>query len=209
MAFNSLFTPTKINSLDIPNRFAMAPMTRQFSPNQTPNEQVVEYYKKRAEGEVGLIITEGTTLQSIESTMGETVPKIQTDVTTKQWKEVTDAVHKTSSKIAVQIWHVGSMRRPEQTQNPNIGMQSPSGLRMPGKKIAEPLSDEQIQDVIEDYSQAAKASVEANFDAIELHGAHGYLIDQFLWEGTNQRNDKWGGNFEKRDHLCCRSYQGH
>ena len=190
---SSLFTPFTCKSLTVANRFAMAPMTRMMSPNQTPNESVAEYYRKRAAGGVGLVITEGTTLRSHESTMGEGVPKIVGD-TTSQWQQVCDAVHAEGGKVAVQIWHVGALRNPETTANPDVGIQSPSGKSSPRKTKAEPLSEEAVTDIVEDYRVSAHAAVQAGFDAIELHGAHGYLIDQFLWEGTNQRSDRYGGD---------------
>lgn len=202
LAYPQLFTPVQINKLTIANRFAMAPMTRQMSPDQTPNDAVVEYYTKRARGGVGLVITEGTTLRSMESTMGDTVPKI-TDETVAGWRKVCDSVHSAGSKIAIQIWHVGALRRPQDTGSPAIGRQSPSGLSSPGKKKAEPITEQLIEQILEDYAQAAKASVAAGFDAIEIHGAHGYLIDQFLWQGTNERSDRWGGDMLGRATFAC------
>ncbi|MGI9344920.1 MAG: NADH:flavin oxidoreductase [Gammaproteobacteria bacterium] len=198
-----LFSPTQINRLQIPNRFAMAPMTRQMSPDQTPTDQVVEYYRKRAAGGVGLIITEGTTLRSMESTMNEQVPKLDASVTVDAWRQVVQAVHAENAKIAVQIWHVGALRRPKDTLNPGVGIQSPSGLSSPGKRKAEPLTDTQIQGIIDDYVESARVAKEIGFDAIELHGAHGYLIDQFLWAGTNERSDRWGGDMLARSEFVC------
>ena len=200
-SYSHLFSPITINKLEIPNRWAMAPMTRMMSPDQTPHEGVVEYYRKRAAGGVGLIITEGTTLRSMESTMGETVPKID-EVTVDQWRQVCNAVQSEGSKIAVQVWHVGALRKPADTANADIGIQSPSGLSSPGKAKGEPISDSEIQQILDDYAVAARASVAAGFDAIELHGAHGYLIDQFLWEGTNERTDKWGGDMLARSEFA-------
>ena len=193
-----LFTPFVHKSLHLANRTVMAPMTRNFSPNYVPTADVVEYYRRRAAGGVGLIITEGTTVPHKASNGYENVPAFHGEAALAGWKRVVDAVHQAGGKIAPQLWHVGSIRRTGVGPDKAVPAYSPSGLFKAGKHNGEVMSLADIQDVISAFADAAKSAQELGFDAVEIHGAHGYLIDQFFWEGTNQRTDQYGGSLANR-----------
>ncbi len=195
---DSLLRPFELKSLKMRNRVAMAPMTRTFSPGYVPNDQVVGYYQRRAEGEVGLIITEGTFVGHKAANGYEGVPAIYGDEAMAGWKKVVDAVHAAGGQIIPQLWHVGSVRKPGIGPDKDVPAYSPSGLFKPGKKNGEAMSKADIQDVIRAFAESAKAAKEVGFDGVEIHGAHGYLLDQFFWEGTNQRDDEYGGSIENR-----------
>lgn len=192
-----LFKPFTLRNLELPNRIVMAPMTRQFSPNGVPDQSVADYYRRRAEGGVGLIITEGTTIPHNAASSGVQIPSFHGDAL-EGWKHVVDTVHEAGGKIAPQLWHVGAIRKPGEGPYPEYPSASPSGYIKPGKQVLEPLSVAEIEELIEAYTQAAVDAVKIGFDAIELHGAHGYLIDNFFWEGTNVREDEYGGDLVKR-----------
>lgn len=189
-----LFQPFTLGSLQLENRIVMAPMTRSFSPGGVPGEDVVAYYRRRAENAVGLIITEGTTIDRPGASFDPAVPNFHAPESLAGWKKAVDAVHAAGGKIAPQLWHVGMARRPGTGPHPEAPSDSPSGVLPNGKQIGEPMSDADIADTIGAFAKAAKAAVETGFDAIELHGAHGYLIDQFFWEGLNKRADRFGGD---------------
>ena len=193
-----LFSPFKHGSLELPNRVVMAPMTRNLSPNNIPDDNVVEYYRKRAAGGVGLIITEGTCIGHKAASGYPDVPFIAGEEALAGWKKVVDAVHAEGGKIAPQLWHVGAFRKPGVEPGGDLLGYSPSGMLIPGKVRGHAMTEEDVQEAIEAYIQAAVDAERIGFDAIELHGAHGYLIDGFFWEGTNQRDDKYGGSVEKR-----------
>jgi 2,4-dienoyl-CoA reductase-like NADH-dependent reductase (Old Yellow Enzyme family) len=123
------------------------------------------------------------------------------------WEKVVKAVHAAGGKIAPQLWHVGSIRKPGEGPYPDYPSAAPSGLLGPGKKVLEPLSTTEIDELVAAYAQAASDAVRLGFDAIELHGAHGYLIDNFFWEGTNQRDDKYGGSLENRTRFAVEIMQ--
>ncbi|MCB1189812.1 MAG: NADH:flavin oxidoreductase [Leptospiraceae bacterium] len=193
-----LFEPIKLKNLELANRIVMAPMTRNFSPNYIPGENVAEYYKKRAANDVGLIITEGTTINHKAANGYPNVPAFHGEKALAGWKKVAEAVHSVGGKIAPQIWHVGNVKRVGVEPNPEIPGYGPMQMERKGKIIGVAMTKEDIDMVVAAYAQAAKDSKEIGFDAVEIHGAHGYLIDQFFWEKTNQRSDEYGGSFEKR-----------
>jgi 2,4-dienoyl-CoA reductase-like NADH-dependent reductase (Old Yellow Enzyme family) len=188
-----LFSPFQLGSLELANRFVMAPMTRSRSPEGQPDDLVVAYYRRRAEHGVGLIITEGTTIDHPVATGDPNVPRFHGPALAV-WKQVADAVHAAGGRIWPQLWHVGTARRPATPPYPNEQSVGPSGLVAPGKKKAREMTERDIADVIEGYASSARAARELGFDGLELHGAHGYLIDQFFWGGTNVREDTWGGS---------------
>lgn len=180
----------------------MAPMTRQFSPNGVPGENVKRYYQRRAAHEVGLIITEGTTVDHKAASNDTNIPCFHGDAALQGWKNVVDAVHAAGGKIAPQLWHMGSMRKPGTGAYPDYPSASPSGLVKPGKKVMQPLSVREIEQLIAAFANAAASAKELGFDAIELHGAHGYLLDTFFWQGTNIREDKYGGSIARRTQFA-------
>ena len=188
-----LFSPLSINELEIPNRIVMAPMTRSKSPNSTPGEDVVLYYKRRAEHGVGLIITEGTTVDTPNSSDDINIPSFHGEKPLAGWKNVVENVHEVGGLIFPQIWHQGTLRRAETTWNSDFPSWGPSGLGLVDKKVSEPMTLDEIEASIDAFVKAIYSAKELGFDGAEIHGAHGYLLDQFFWEGTNVRNDDWGG----------------
>ena len=198
-----LFSHFQSKTMKLPNRIVMAPMTRNFSPNNVPSNDVVSYYRRRAQGGVGLIITEGTCVNHIASNCYPNVPYMHGEESIAGWSNVVDAVHDVGGQIAAQLWHVGAVRKMGMPPNPEVNGYGPSGMNVPGKQNREIMTIEDIDQVISAFVKAAKTSKEIGFDAIELHGAHGYLLDQFFWSGTNQRNDKYAGSIEKRCEFVC------
>ena len=203
MSSNPLFQPFSYKSLSLTNRVVMAPMTRSRSPNGTPGEDVAAYYRRRAEGGVGLIVTEGTTVDRPGASNNENVPNFYEPASLEGWKRVVKEVHAAGGKIAPQLWHQGMMRKPGTGPHPDGKSDGPSGLSATGKLVGEPMTDEDIADTIEAFAKAAAASKEIGFDCVELHGAHGYLIDQFFWDGANKRTDIWGGDLVRRTRFAA------
>lgn len=193
-----LFEPFELHSLKLRNRVAMAPMTRNFSPNGVPGDDVVAYYRRRAEAGVGLIITEGTTVNHAAANGYPNVPAFHGAEALEGWKKVVDAVHEAGGTIFPQLWHVGAVRKEGTPPDASVPGYSPSGLFAPGKPNGKAMSKEDINDVVTAFADAAQDAKALGFDGVEIHGAHGYLLDQFLWEGTNQRDDEYGGSLENR-----------
>lgn len=202
MPANALFKPYSQGNLSLTNRIVMAPMTRQFSPNGVPTSDVAGYYKRRAQGGTGLIITEGTTVNDKVATMDANIPQFHGEEALTGWKNVVDEVHSVGGKIMPQLWHVGMARIAEKAPYPELSSAGPSGLFKPGKQGAEPMTEEHIESVIAAFAQAAADAKSIGMDGVEIHGAHGYLIDQFFWEGTNQRTDSWGGSMDNRGRFA-------
>lgn len=190
MNLSPLLRPFECKSIKAKNRVVMAPMTRSKSPDGIPTVDVATYYERRAKGDIGLIITEGTVIERPASKMMADIPNFFGDAL-PAWKNVVDKVHAAGGQIAPQIWHVGNVGMYKGWEPTPID--SPSGYIKPDEKNAEPMSEEAIADTIAKFAQSAKAAKDLGFDAIELHGAHGYLIDQFFWKELNKRTDKWGG----------------
>lgn len=197
-----LFKPFSHGNINISNRIVMAPMTRQMSPDNTPNDKVVEYYRRRAAGGVGLIITEGTCINHPAANYDDNIPNIWGEKPLAGWKKVTNAVHGEGGKIMAQLWHVGAVRRVGQPPNPEVPGFGPSGMTAPGVVKCHVMTEEDIADHIAAYANAAKDAKAVGFDGVEIHGAHGYLIDQFFWQGLNQRTDKWGGSMDNRGRFA-------
>lgn len=180
MQTNSLFTPFSYKNLQLDNRIVMAPMTRAQSDNGVPTQAIVDYYARRAEAEVGLILSEGTVINRPASKSVQNVPDFFGEQALQGWKQVIDGVHKYGGKMGPQLWHVGDTRSSE--DYPTVAMESVAGMS---------LAD--IEDTIQQFAKSAKSAKDLGFDCLEIHGAHGYLIDQFFWEGTNTRTDLYGG----------------
>jgi 2,4-dienoyl-CoA reductase-like NADH-dependent reductase (Old Yellow Enzyme family) len=197
-----LFKPFFSNNLTLPNRVVMAPMTRSFSPGGVPGADVAAYYRRRAENGVGLIITEGTVIDHPAATNDPRVPRFHGDDALAGWARVLAEVHAAGGKIMPQLWHVGTVRKLGDLPNPEAPPIGPSGLFKPGRKVGEPMTEAEIAAVIAAYAQAATDAKRLGFDGIELHGAHGYLIDQFFWEGTNLRTDRYGGDMVGRTRFA-------
>lgn len=179
MSYSSLFVPFEYKNLVLRNRLVMAPMTRAQSPDGVPTPQVADYYERRAAAEVGLILTEGTVINRPASKNQKDIPNFYGEAALGAWKQVVDQVTAQNGAIAPQIWHVG---------NSPYGWTPPVPFESP-----DTMSLEDIHRTIAAFADAARSAKALGFHALELHGAHGYLIDQFFWEKTNNRTDEYGG----------------
>ncbi|HWA31354.1 MAG TPA: NADH:flavin oxidoreductase, partial [Rhizomicrobium sp.] len=193
-----LFTPYKLKGLSLPNRIVMAPMTRSKSPGQVPGADVAAYYRARAEGGVGLILTEGTSPEHKSASNDANVPAFFGKEALAGWANVLKEVKAAGGHIMPQLWHQGVVRHKGQGPYPEEKSMSPSGLSKPGHKVTEPMTDAEIADVIGGFAKSARYAMDMGFDGVEIHGAHGYLIDQFFWDGINERADRFGGNLAQR-----------
>ncbi|NDW06211.1 NADH:flavin oxidoreductase [Jiella pacifica] len=190
---NALFRPFRLKSLELKNRIVMAPMTRSMAPNGVPGAANAAYYRRRAEGGVGLILSEGTVIDRPAARNDPGIPFFHGDEALAGWQAVIDEVHAAGGKMAPQIWHVGSVKSFLTKWEPAAGIESPSGLVAPATLRGDAMSEEAIADTVAAFAKAAVDAKRLGFDTVEIHGAHGYLIDQFFWSGTNDRADRWGG----------------
>jgi 2,4-dienoyl-CoA reductase-like NADH-dependent reductase (Old Yellow Enzyme family) len=198
----SLFSPFSFKNLTLTNRIVMAPMTREFALGGVPGPDIVAYYRRRAENGVGLIVTEGTMVNHPAASSSPNCPYFYGEEALAGWAKVVKAVHEVGGRIVPQLWHVGMQRKIGSLPNPDSLPVGPSGLNIAGEKITEPMSEAEILAVVEAFGEAAGHAKRLGFDGIEIHGAHGYLIDQFFWEKTNQRTDRYGGNLVKRTRFA-------
>jgi 2,4-dienoyl-CoA reductase-like NADH-dependent reductase (Old Yellow Enzyme family) len=187
------------------SRLVMAPMTRMFSPEGIPGENVAQYYRKRAENGVGLIITEGTAINHPAAVMSPDIPRFYGDEALNGWAKVVEEVHQAGGKIIPQLWHVGAARRAGSEPNVDAPPVSPSGFTLRGARNEKikALTRDEVAEMIDTYAEAAANAKTIGFDGIELHGAHGYLIDQFFWELTNKRDDEYGGDLAERTKFAA------
>lgn len=207
MSINALFQPFHLKTLNLANRIVMAPMTRSMSKNNIPGPDVATYYGRRAKGGVGLIISEGTAIDHKASHGYPDVPNFYGQEALEGWKKVIETVHQDGGKMFPQLWHVGSFRQsnikvtsaidPHHPQIPvTVPGYGPSAIQHPGLPKGEPpheMTHDDIKEVVQSFARAAKNAKELGFDGLEIHGAHGYLIDQFFWDVTNKRTDEYGG----------------
>ena len=208
MTAPNLFTPIKLGSLDLPNRVFMAPLTRcRASEGHVPNDLNAEYYAQRAAA--GLIISEATSVSPTGYGYPAT-PGIHTAAQVEGWKKVTSAVHAKGGHIFLQLWHVGRISHP--AFQPDGGLPvAPSAVKPKGQVFTgtgmedyvtpRALELSEIPAIIAEYVHGAKLAKEAGFDGVEIHNANGYLLDQFLRDGTNRRNDSYGGSTANRSRL--------
>ncbi|MEM9193804.1 MAG: NADH:flavin oxidoreductase [Myxococcota bacterium] len=209
VSLDPLFTPFSYGDVSLRNRFVMAPMTRSRSPGGVPTDDVVAYYRRRAESEVGLITSEGTLPGHPAASAYPDVPEFHGDGLAG-WRKVIAAVREAGGVMVPQLWHVGSYRQPGLPPDPSVNGYGPSAIPHPGggrkDKPAVPaheMSVEDIEQVIGAFRDSAAAAKELGFHGVEIHGAHGYLIDQFFWERTNQRTDAFGGSLQARTKFAC------
>lgn len=205
----TLFDPVKFGDIELANRIVMAPLTRNRSPKAIPNDLNAAYYEQRASA--GLLITEGTPVTQQGQGYAD-VPGLYLPEAVAGWKKVTDAVHKKGGKIVTQIWHVGRVSHVSLQPN-GAAPVAPSAIPAGGKtyiidengngafaetSAPRALETAEIAGIVADYAKGARAAIDAGFDGVEIHGANGYLIDQFLKDGANQRTDEYGGSIENR-----------
>jgi N-ethylmaleimide reductase len=207
----SLFEPTQAGDIALANRIAMAPLTRNRSPEAIPTDLVATYYAQRASA--GLIISEATAISPQGQGYAD-VPGLYGTEQLDGWKRVTRAVHQAGGKIVVQLWHVGRISHTS-LQPGNAQPVAPSAIRAHAKTVlikdgvptftetSEPraLDAEELPGIVQDYRHAARNAIAAGFDGVEIHAANGYLIDQFLKTGANQRTDDYGGSIKNRARL--------
>jgi len=203
-----LFSPTRLGAIEVTNRIAMAPLTRNRAiHDRIPNPLAIQYYEQRASA--GLIIAEATQISPMGQGYLDT-PGIYSQAQIDAWKKVTDAVHARGGKIVLQLWHVGRISHTSLLPEGEVPV-APSALRANAKTftaegfedVSEPraLRLDEIPGLIQDFRQAARNAITAGFDGVEVHAANGYLIDQFLRDGSNQRTDEYGGSIENRTRL--------
>ncbi|MCJ0905388.1 NADH:flavin oxidoreductase [Rhodococcus sp. ARC_M6] len=208
---NPLFQPLRIRSLELANRIVMSPMTRSRSTDGVPGQDVADYYSRRASGGTGLIVTEGVAIDHATAVDHVNVPNLHTPEALAGWRKVVDDVHAAGGKIVPQLWHVGPLWGAMMQLDPELKPMRPSGEWGPlgvtsytaeyverAQAVTEAMTEQDITDVIAAYARSAVNALEVGFDGIALHGGHGYLLDSFLWEGTNKRDDAWGGDIERR-----------
>ncbi len=203
---NQLFTPITLGNCHLPNRIVMAPLTRMRAPDNIPTDLMVEYYRQRATA--GLIITEATPITPMGIGYPAT-PGIYNQQQIDGWQKVTKAVHDQDGRIFLQLWHVGRISHPDFHQG-ELPV-APTAIAAKGQAVTptgmqafvvpRALATEELPTVVEQYRQAAENALAAGFDGVEIHGANGYLLDQFLRDGTNQRTDDFGGSIENRCRL--------
>ncbi|MDT8341001.1 MAG: alkene reductase [Longimicrobiales bacterium] len=209
-ASSPLFTPFSLGRLRLPNRAVMAPMTRSRAPGNRPNDLMAEYYRQRAGA--GLIVTEGTS----PSPNGLGYPRIPGLFDRDQvagWRGVADAVHAAGGRIFVQLMHTGRVTHPANLpagatalapspvplESTRMWVDGEGLLEIPAARAMTPV---EVEATLEEFTAGARLAVDAGFDGVELHGANGYLIEQFLHPHTNRRDDDWGGSLEARAGFC-------
>ncbi len=193
MTAQQLFQPFRLRSLNLKNRIVMAPMTRSFSPGGIPTAAVADYYARHARGEVGLIVSEGTVVNRLAASNDSDIPQFHGEKPLLGWKAVIDETHAAGGVMAPQLWHMGVVAPKASGWRPPAPFEGPSGLVAPGVIGGVAMTQGDIAATILAFAQAAAAARALGFDAVEIHGAHGYLIDQFFWHPTNQRTDAYGG----------------
>ncbi|WP_250536357.1 12-oxophytodienoate reductase [Caballeronia sp. AZ10_KS36] len=187
-----LFTPFTIHALTIPNRIVMSAMTRGFCTGGVPGDDVLAYYRARAAGGVGLIITEAVAVQRAAAAEVQGIPVFHTAEARAGWSSVVKAVHDEGGKIAAQLHHAGALRDPALMGASAVPNDEPNSMT-----VAD------IENTITAFGEAAATARALGFDAVEVHGANGNLIDQFLWEGRNTRSDSWGGSLIARTKFAA------
>ena len=217
-----LLRPLRINNaVTLPNRIVMAPMTRNRSPDGVPGQDVADYYRRRAENSVGLIVTEGVAVDH-PAAVGDAglsesaVPDMFGTAALNGWRRVVDAVHTAGSLIFPQLWHQGVMRIDGSGRYPDAPSMRPSGIWGPaGRRTSSAadyvavmlpptraMTESEIGDVIAAFATSAVNAAGVGFDGIALHGAHGYLFDAFFWTDTNLRTDRFGGDIVGRSRFA-------
>ncbi|MDA8744849.1 alkene reductase [Rubripirellula amarantea] len=199
----TLFRPLRVGAIEIPHRIIMAPLTRARATHRVPNAMMAEYYRQRASA--ALIISEATAI-SEQGYGWQGAPGIYSDEHVEGWKRISESVHVAGGRLFLQLWHMGRVSHPDfqggaLPVGPSPIAATGEAHTPNGKKpyvIPRALSPSEIRHIVEDYAIATESAKEAGFDGVEIHGANGYLIDQFLRDSSNQRDDDYGGSIENR-----------
>ncbi len=194
-----LFQPFSLGRMALPNRIVMAPMTRQHSPDGVPGQDVADYYRRRAEGGVGLLITEGAFIDHPGANAFPDGPDFFGEAALAGWRRTVESVHGAGGRIVVQLWHCGPERRPGLPHDPAVPGFGPVEIRDDHDRIlVKAMTEADIADVVTSYARAAAQAEALGFDGVEIHAAHEFLLDTFLWERSNTRTDAYGGSLENR-----------
>lgn len=208
LAESRLFKPIKMGNLTLHHRIAMCPLTRfRASDDHVPTSSFQEYYSQRASVAGTLLISEGTFISAADGGFAN-VPGIYNDEQITAWRSVTDAVHAKGGYIFCQLWALGRTAEPEVAEKEGIEFRSSSNIPPDSvRPKPKPLTVSDINETVQNYAQAAKNAIVAGFDGVELHGANGYLIDQFIQDRCNQRTDAYGGSIENRSRFAVQVVQ--
>ena len=204
-----LFRPFRHGALALRNRLAMAPMTRKRSPGGVPTEEVAAYYRRRGEGGIGLIFSEGTfvdhpTAGAEDGGSYRDIPGFAGRDALAGWERVRLAVAATGAAMMPQLWHLGEVRRRGMGPDPAVPGVGPRRLVEAGEVLVEALAEPAMEEIAAAYARSARWARELGFDGVALHGAHGYLLDQFFWPEANDRQDGHGGDMRARSRFACR-----
>jgi len=217
VSVDALFEPLRIGATTLRNRLAMAPMTRCFAQDEVHDPRAVEYYARRARAGIGLIISEGSPPPTPEAPYHRDVPGFGSQAALDKWKDIADAVNAAGSHMLVQLWHAGILRDAAASRYPDVPSIGPSGvfpvIRPDNPEVVEnqvigremTLAD--IERIIELFASTAKTCQNLGFSGIEIHAAHGYLFDQFFWEESNLRTDRYGGDVAGRTRFAVETVQ--
>ncbi len=199
--FSGLFTPFQLGKFTLPNRIVFPPMGLEVCEGGVPSEEAAQYYARRAQGGASLVITEGVYIDHHSSGDNPMLGRFHGEDAFEGWRTVATKVHEAGGICVPELWHVGLIYRGpdlmtgvEVAFRPELGQVSPSGYIEPGKQVCDGMTQAQIDEVIAAYARGASKAVELGFDGIELHGGHGYIIDQFFWKALNHRTDRYGGS---------------
>ena len=205
-----LFTPFKLGNLTLPNRIVMPAMGLAVCEDGAPNAEHAAYYARRARGGASLVMTEGVYIDHRSSGDNPFLGRFYGEHTLEAWRAVANEVHAAGGYVMPELWHVGLiplvadvMAGEEPRYREELGQVSPSGYIAPGKKVAEGMSQREIDEVVEAYGRGAETAEKLGFDGVEIHGGHGYLTDQFLWADLNRRTDSYGGSPLNRGRLAA------
>ncbi|MDE8650939.1 12-oxophytodienoate reductase [Novosphingobium album (ex Liu et al. 2023)] len=208
--FSPLFTPFQLGKFTLPNRIVFPPMGLEVCEGGVPSAEAAEYYARRAEGGASLVITEGVYIDHPSSGDNPLLGRFHGDDAFAGWRRVAERVHAKGGITVPELWHVGLIYRGpdvlvggDLAYRPELGQVSPSGYIDPQNKVCEGMTQAEIDEVIAAYARGAAKAVELGFDGIELHGAHGYIIDQFLWKALNHRTDRYGGSPRARGQFAA------
>lgn len=208
--FEGLFQPFQLGNLKLPNRIVFPPMGLEACDEGVPSDEAADYYARRASGGAGLVITEGAYIDHPSSGDNPLLGRFHGDAAYEGWRNVAAKVHAAGGFTVPELWHVGLIYRgPDLITGgdikfrPELGQVTPSGYIAPGKQVTEGMTQAQIDEVIAAYGKGAQMAKELGFDGVELHGAHGYLIDQFFWSQLNKRTDRYGGDARSRGRFAA------
>lgn len=210
---DALFKPFESRNLTLRNRIVMAPMTRAASPGGIPTDDMRAWYRRRAQNGVGLIVSEGVRIPHPAAHDDDCVPCFYGDEALGEWARILDDVHRAGAKMMPQLWHIGLFLKPEldnfydASASLSINQCGPSGMiggmNIMPTKSGLPMTQGEIDAVVEAFAIAAETAYRMGFDGVEVHAAHGYLIDQFLWDETNLRDDRYGGSLQRRSTFAA------